>query len=872
MRFNSFGFLFVFLPLTLSTIFVLGALGWRRAAKAALVGASFVFYGWDQPLYVLLLLSIIIFTFEVGRALARFPVDEAPRGRLALFVVGLLGNLGTLVYFKYASVLVASAQSLGFGWHLAHVILPIGLSFIAFQNIAFLVDGYTGSVGRFAFLDFCIFEIFFPKLISGPIVHYREMIPQLEGEAALRYDSQGFTRGLAMLAVGLGKKLLVADSIAPFVGTVFGIAAQGEPVGLARGWTAAVTYVFQLYFDFSGYCDMAVGIGWLFNVHLPVNFNSPLKADNIIDFWRRWNITLTRILTGYVYTPWVIRLTRARAARGISPSPRGGMTVAAFTQLVGLPTLVTMTLVGIWHGAGLQFVLFGVLHGGYLVVNHAWRTFVRKPSPSWEPLPWIVTFAAVVVSCVFFRAASAHDAFALLADLGGRHGLGNWQTLGVPVAAIVLLGAAVLVLPNSQELVGEPLREVRPVAFGSRIRVGADRGAPGAAVAALRRHGAGIALVAGLAVGYTAAVAAGWRASDAVLFPDFVRLHKFIGGETLFFPTASQMRAVVRSQCPSDRTLVLVAGNSVFNGFGQRTQAIWTKLLQADLGGDYCVVNLATALSLPGDFGAVITNMLWTEYPRLVLVMNILPGRCGPPDGSPVYRYLFWDAYWKGLLTDAKGPRRAIAAESQEPDAPTTQEVRSHTYLNSLFRFDDLWTFVTYRWASTVWTFDTSDAFPAPRCSFPDPVPEILPIPGRFEIGRQPSADTIAQYSSPFFDSDGAGAWIERFDVWKKLMAEVDGVMPAAFRPRTLIVMTELNPWHLRKLSAAQRTRHTLLYDAAVLRWLRAGYETVTVGRDFAPEDYLDLGHLTESGGQKLERAIAPRVRELADRNPRGAP
>lgn len=373
-------------------------------------------------------------------------------------------------------------------------------------------------------------------------------------------------------------------------------------------------------------------------------------------------------------------------------------------------------------------------------------------------------------------------------------------------------------------------------------------------------------LLAGLVGGFVAATLGGWIVSDRAYPPDFVRLHKFVGGETNFLPTASQLRAIVRARCPPDRTLVLVAGNSIFNGFGQPPEGIWTAHLQADLGSGYCVVNLATALSAIGDIGAVTMDMLRAEYPRLVLVANTLPGICGPPDGSKAYGYLFWDAYWRGLLSMPDERRRAVDdfAPIGEPLVHKAQEVRLGRWLNAALRFNDLWNYVDYEWLSTVWTTDTRDLFPAPRRVFADPVPAILPVEERFRTGRQPRRADIARFSSRFFDPDGSGGWTERSAPWRAFEKEVADVLPDAFRSHALVVMTELNPVHLALLSAEERQRHEQLFTSSLTRWQRAGYQVMVVGTDFAPDDYYDYDHFTESGGIKLARVLVPRIRALA--------
>jgi hypothetical protein len=380
------------------------------------------------------------------------------------------------------------------------------------------------------------------------------------------------------------------------------------------------------------------------------------------------------------------------------------------------------------------------------------------------------------------------------------------------------------------------------------------------------RRARSIPLLAGLAVGFIVATAAGWWVSDRAYPSGFVRLHKFVGAETNFFPTASQLRAIARAHCPRDRTLVVVAGNSILNGFGQTPGGIWSRHLQDELGGEYCVVNLATALSLIGDIGAVTMNMLRAEYPRMVLVAGTLPGVCGPPAGSWAYGYLFWDAYWKGLLSLPDERRRVVDdwAPIGEPLLHRVEEAKLGRRLNAVLRFDELWNYVDYEFFASLWMLDTRALFPAPRRLFPDPVPDILPVAERFSSGRQPRRADIARFSSEFFTADGRGGWTEQPERWHQFEREVGDVLPEAFRPHALVVLTELNPIHLALLTAEERTRHAQLFAASLRRWQRAGYHAIEVGADFTPDDFYDYDHFTESGGVKLARAVAPRVRALA--------
>jgi hypothetical protein len=343
---------------------------------------------------------------------------------------------------------------------------------------------------------------------------------------------------------------------------------------------------------------------------------------------------------------------------------------------------------------------------------------------------------------------------------------------------------------------------------------------------------------------------------------DFVRLHRYVDSQTLFYPTASQLLAIVRDRCPPDRIVVIVAGNSVFNGYGQPPEGIWSAALQRQLGEPYCVVNLAAAFSLIPDIGATVLNALSARHPRVLLVANGLPAACGPAGGSPMYRYLFWDAYWKGLLSQPEEARRSVEAVARALGGDLDAELRVRMALDALLYFDDLWTFVGYRWVFTAWTELTRDDFLRARVRYPDPVPEIPPLTERFRPGPEMPAEA-AKYSAALFVPDDRGGWVEQPEAWAPFERDVRAALPGALRAHTLIVVTALNPWYVDQLPAAERTRHALAYAATVRRWQEGGYGAMEVG-GFVAEDFLDLMHLTIGGGETLARQVAPRVRGLA--------
>ncbi|MCL6558895.1 MAG: MBOAT family protein, partial [Firmicutes bacterium] len=391
MLFNSYGFIFVFLPISLCIFFLFSRFKLTKAATAALVLASLIFYSyWNVKHLPLILLSIII-NYGIGKQVEK---KRPGRGAGLYLALGITVDLLLLGYFKYANFLI---DSINFAAHtdfqIGKIVLPLGISFYTFTQIGYLVDAYRGETRNYGFLTYCLFVTFFPHLIAGPILYHRDIIPQFHRPGFFVFSYENFCKGVAFFTLGLFKKVVVADSLIAWVDPVF---KNAYKVTFFDSWAGALAYTMQLYFDFSGYSDMAVGLGLMLNTALPVNFNSPYKSSSIIDFWRRWHITLSNFLKLYLYIPL------------------GGNRKGYPRKMLNL--FVTMLLGGLWHGAGWTFVLWGGLHGAYLVVNHTWRRLDFKLPPA---LSRPLTFLAVVAAWVVFRANSVHDAFAVLKAMAG---------------------------------------------------------------------------------------------------------------------------------------------------------------------------------------------------------------------------------------------------------------------------------------------------------------------------------------------------------------------------------------------------------------------------------------------------------------------
>jgi len=445
MLFNSAGFIFLYLPIVLAGAFLLArhrpgwVIGW-------LALASFAFYAaWDWRFLPLLLLSILG-NYLVG--LRILVARAAGRSAKAWLVLGLAANLLLLGVFKYAGFFATTGTALlGLSKPDLGIVLPLGISFFTFTQIAFLVDAARGGVQSRRADSYALFVAYFPHLIAGPILHHGEMIPQFERKDAFRFDWENIAVGLTIFAIGLFKKVVLADGIAPLVGPVFDAAAAGHAVSTDQAWLGVLAYTLQLYFDFSGYSDMAIGLSRMLGVQLPINFNSPYKAASAIDFWRRWHMTLSRFLRDYLYFPL------------------GGNRLGPKRRMLNL--MIVMLLGGLWHGAGWTYVVWGGLHGLYLVANHLWRGVAgagRMPMPVARAL----TFLAVLFAWVVFRATDLPSALQLWGSMLGWTPALSLETRWMDWFAPLLLFGLAWFAPNTQEI----MRLYRP-GLGSEMAAAA---------------------------------------------------------------------------------------------------------------------------------------------------------------------------------------------------------------------------------------------------------------------------------------------------------------------------------------------------------------------------------------------------------------
>jgi alginate O-acetyltransferase complex protein AlgI len=438
MLFNSPVFIFVFLPASVFFFFVIARHS-HALALLFLTIASLVFYAQTNPRHLLILIPSILVNYSIGYALANVTLDKGRRWRLA--AAGIGANLFCLFAFKYLGLFEHTVNRLGMTNLTWTPELPLGISFYTFTQIAFLVDAYQQKVREARFVNYALFVSYFPHLVAGPILHHAEMMPQFSSKPTFSARSENFAVGLTVFIIGLFKKVALADSFAPHVHKVFDAVGQGAHLSMLEGWSGALFYSLQIYLDFSGYSDMAIGLSLLFGVRLPLNFNSPYKAADIIDFWRRWHMTLSRFLRDYLYIPL------------------GGNRAGEARRLVNL--MIVMLLGGLWHGASLTFVAWGGLHGLYLIANHAWHRWLGENRiPSWLSISAgrLLTFVLVTFAWIFFRSQNFHVALHMTESVLGWNALmpaamagSNLPSLELATLAAVVL-AAIWVAPNTQEI------------------------------------------------------------------------------------------------------------------------------------------------------------------------------------------------------------------------------------------------------------------------------------------------------------------------------------------------------------------------------------------------------------------------------------
>ena len=453
MLFTSPEFLFGFLPLIIGGSIFIGVFKSERLSILYLVCGSLFFYGWWNIQLLPLLLFSIIINFSIGHYLLKYR-------KKSLLFFGIFFNLALIIIFKYLDFSIFTINLIfSSNFYPQNIVLPLAISFFTFQQIAYLSDVYIGRTSDPSFLKYALFVTFFPQLIAGPIVHHSEMIPQFTKKKLFKITPDNLWLGAEIFSIGLFKKLIIADGIAPYSDEFFNAVTSGVAPSFFDAWGGSLAYTIQIYFDFSGYSDMAIGLAWVFGVKLPLNFASPYKANNIIEFWQRWHMTLSRFLKEYVYIPF------GGNRRGI---PRRYLNI-----------LITMLLGGLWHGAAWTFVAWGLLHAFYIIINHAWRYVVEKNG--WQKLRfnifyrigcWLLTFWCIVIGWMFFRSDNFETGFQILRGSLGFNGIfwpdffnsqvihsfGNFGSEllihGDVYLWIFIFMTILVILPNTQQIIG----------------------------------------------------------------------------------------------------------------------------------------------------------------------------------------------------------------------------------------------------------------------------------------------------------------------------------------------------------------------------------------------------------------------------------
>ena len=435
MLFNSIEFLFIFLPITFVVYFALNKAKLIQIATAWLVVASLAFYSYWKIDYLPLILISMVFNYSIGSALSHDNKLKINKKAVMLFAV--LFNVLLLGYYKYFDFLISNINALFHqNFNYMHIVLPLAISFFTFQQIAYIVDSYEGKTKEYDFLTYALFVTFFPQLIAGPIVHHKEMMPQFARLKNRFVNHKNISIGLFLLAVGLFKKVMIADYFSPFVKEIFDVIPI---LTCFESWMGTLSYTFQLYFDFSGYCDMAMGIGYLFNIVLPQNFNSPYKSQNIQEFWRRWHMTLSRFLRDYIYIPL------------------GGSRCSEWKIYRNL--FLTFLIGGIWHGANWTFVVWGTMHGIAICLHRAWKKLNIKLNAVFAS---VLIFLFANFTWVYFRATSIHRANEIVKSMFGLNGYApividklrfSFENGGIKLSLFLLIPAVIIVfcMQNSVE-------------------------------------------------------------------------------------------------------------------------------------------------------------------------------------------------------------------------------------------------------------------------------------------------------------------------------------------------------------------------------------------------------------------------------------
>jgi alginate O-acetyltransferase complex protein AlgI len=426
MLFNSYIFIFVFLPITFLGM-LWAARHTQQSAVLWLGLASLVFYAAWNPIFVGLLLATIFFNYAIAKKIDSLRIEKKIEACNALLIGAICMNLFVLGYFKYTNFFIGALSDITSAPITPlDILLPLGISFFTFTQIAFLVDVSRGFASEHNFRRYLLFVTYFPHLIAGPVLHHKQMMPQFANPENFRFNYENVCVGLSIFVLGLAKKVFLADSFGEIANPVFNADSTTTSLNFFEAWVGALSYTLQLYFDFSAYSDMAIGLSLIFNIRLPLNFNSPFKARSMIDFWQRWHMSLTKYIGEYLYMPISLKLMRFGLGKPF---------LIETTYILVIPTAITFFIIGLWHGANYTFIAFGVIHGAYLIINHWWRALKKKIGIRHQGTPLsrffscILTYFCVVIALVFFRSDTLDDAIRLCHAMFGQNGISLPETI-----------------------------------------------------------------------------------------------------------------------------------------------------------------------------------------------------------------------------------------------------------------------------------------------------------------------------------------------------------------------------------------------------------------------------------------------------------
>jgi len=434
MLFNSYIFIFAFVPIVFAGYFYLNKLKLLTGSKLWLIASSLFFYAYWTLEYLPLILGSITINFFVSRLVSN--QEKSVKHRKIWLISGIVLNILLLCFYKYMDFFITNINFItDANIHLLQIALPLAISFFTLQQVAFLIDSYEGLTNERKFIDYTLFVVFFPQLIAGPIVHHKEMIPQFQKLRNKFIHYENIKLGLFIFSIGLFKKVILADNLAIYANPGF---TSPDALTLFSAWQTSLSYSFQLYFDFSGYADMAIGVALLFNIKLPINFNSPFQSTNIIDFWSKWHITLTKFITSYIYIPIVRSFSSFSFHKAM------------------LATFASIFIAGVWHGAGWTFVTYGALHGVALIVNHYWRKTKIQLN---KYVAWLLFFMFINIAFIIFRSNTLEDAFSIIFALINFTNIGS-----VNLAAFALITASLLIttlLKNTSSYLNDNIKTSR---------------------------------------------------------------------------------------------------------------------------------------------------------------------------------------------------------------------------------------------------------------------------------------------------------------------------------------------------------------------------------------------------------------------------